>query len=199
MAIYTPDYFAGPDGPLARQLIADYPFATLISHADGVEPQITYLPLLLDGDALLGHVARLNAHWQRFAQGGTIALFHGPHAFVSPRWYMRPADNVPTWNYAVVHVHGRPQLLDENGARSAIERLTARFDPGVATTAPEKVERLLQGIVAFRMPIARLEAKFKLNQNKSAADRDGVIAGLRANGRAEDSAVANWMQAHAGH
>ena len=198
MPLYTPDHFAAPDGPPARALIDTHPFATLITALDGVEPQITYLPLLLDGNDLLGHMAKPNPHWQRFAQGRTVALFHGPHAFVSSRWYQNPADNVPTWNYAVVHAHGRPELLDTSGAHAVLARVTARFEQGPATTAPDKAERLLNGIVAFRMPIARLEVKFKMSQNKSAADRAGVAAGLRATGRPEDRAVADWMQAHAG-
>jgi transcriptional regulator len=192
VTIYIPPYFAG-DAAAAHRLIAEHPFATLITTADGSEPHVTYLPLLLRDDALWGHVARPNPHWERFAAGRTLAIFHGPHAFVSPRWYERPADNVPTWNYAVVHVHGHPELLDDDGAYRVVKDLAGRFDDGVIYTRADRVRGLLKGIVAFRMPVERLEIKLKMNQNKTAADRAGVIAGLRATGRAENAAVADWM------
>jgi transcriptional regulator len=124
-----------------------------------------------------------------------VAVFHGPHAFVSRGWYEHPADNVPTWNYAAVHVSGTPVLVDEAATRDAVDRLAARFEPpSLPPIAEEKITRLLKGVVAFRLPIARLEVKFKLSQNKGPADRAGVIAGLRATGRPEDLATAEWMQ-----
>ena len=192
MSIYIPSHFAG-DEATGRGLIAGHPFATLITTA-AEGPQITHLPLLLDesGTALIGHVARPNPHWRAFGQGETVAIFHGPHAFVSRGWYENPADNVPTWNYATVHVTGRPVLADAAGTRAAVERLAARFEPPeLAPIAEVKLERLLQGIVAFRIPIARLEVKFKMSQNKPAADRAGVIRGLRAGG---ESSTADWME-----
>jgi transcriptional regulator len=153
------------------------------------------LPLLLEDGALWGHMAKPNPHWQAFAGGATFAIFHGPHAYVSPRWYEKPADNVPTWNYAMVHAHGRPETLDEAGKRKALEMVLARFDPQ-APTSEQKKQKLIGGIVAFRMPIARLDAKFKMSQNKTAGDRGGVIKHLRASGRADDAAVADWMSTH---
>jgi transcriptional regulator len=196
LSIYIPRHFVGDDAT-GRQLIADFPFATLVTGgADGV--QVTHLPLLLDesGTRLVGHVARPNPHWQAFAGGRTVAIFHGPHAFVSRGWYRDPADNVPTWNYAAVHVGGTPQLAGPAETRAAVERLAARFEP--ATLPPmreDKVARLVEHIVAFHLPIERLEVKLKMSQNKP-AERAGVIAGLREAGRVEDVAVADWMQAH---
>ena len=195
MALYTPEHFGG-DEPAALQIIQDYPFATLVTSLDGQEPQFTYLPMFMEEGALWGHVAKPNPHWRRFAQGRTYALFQGPHAFVSPGWYAKPSGNVPTWNYAAVHVHGQPEILNEAGARHVVKQLTARFDQGKQFTDPEKVESLLKGIVAFRIPIIWAKSKFKMSQNKSEADRAGVIAGLRATGRPEDRAVADWMEKH---
>ena len=192
--MYIPGHFVGDDAT-GRQLIADFPFATLVTGgAAGVH--VTHLPLLLDDDgaALIGHVARPNPHWQAFAGGQTVAVFHGPHAFVSRGWYANPADNVPTWNYAAVHVSGAPQLADAAATRAAVERLSARFEGGTLPAVREdKFSRLLQGIVAFRLPIERLEVKLKMSQNKP-AERAGVIAGLRASGRADDLATADWME-----
>ena len=194
MAIYTPTYFAGSDERAALALIEAHPFATLITTVPGGETHISYIPILQNGRTLVGHLARVNPHWQQFAEGTTVALFHGPHAFISPYWYENPGDNVPTWNYAVVHVHGRPVVQDDGHTREHLERLFARFDRRALPTAPAKIDRLLNGIVPFHMPIERIDAKFKLNQNKTLADRAGVIAGLRATGRSEDLAMAEIME-----
>jgi transcriptional regulator len=196
MTVYIPRHFEG-DEAAARRLVADYPFAILATGgAAGVH--VTHLPLLLDDDgaALIGHVARVNPHWQAFDSGATVAIFQGPHAFVSRGAYRQPADNVPTWNYAAVHVTGRPLIADAAGTRAAVERLQARFEePGLPAIAAEKLGRLLQGIVAFRLPIERLEVKFKMSQNKP-AELAGVIAALKATGRHDELATAQWMETH---
>lgn len=194
MSLYTPRHFAARNDADALDIIRSCPFATLITAVDGVEPQVTHVPLLLEEGFLWGHVAKPNPQWQAFAQGRTLAVFHGPHQYISPRWYDKPKENVPTWNYAVVHVHGQPEILDVSGARRVVERLTAHYENGQWAAQPQKLERLLGGIVAFRMPLARVEAKFKMNQNRTAADRSGVIATLTATGAAEDAAVADWVR-----
>jgi transcriptional regulator len=198
LSIYIPRHFVGDDAT-ARQLIADHPFAILVTAgAGGV--RVTHLPLLLDddGNALVGHIARPNSHWQAFAQGETVAVFQGPHAFVSRGWYRDPADNVPTWNYATVHVTGHPAILDAAGTRAAVERLSARFeDPALPPVHERKMDGLLNGIVAFRLPVEKLEVKFKMSQNKP-AEVAGVIAGLKATGRPDELATARWMERNGG-
>jgi len=193
MSLYMPAHFAAGRAA-AYTLIDAHPFATLITAVDGEPPRVSHLPLLLDGEALVGHMARPNPHWQCFAQGSTIAVFHGPHGYVSPRWYAEPARSVPTWNYATVHIGGRPQLLPGgDDARDSLLKLTSRFDPQWQAD-PAMVDRLLPGIVAFRMPIASCQTKFKMSQNKTAEDRDCVIAGLLAAGTAEASGLARCMR-----
>lgn len=196
MTLYTPSSFAGTDRAVALQLIAAHPFATLITSVDGEEPRITHLPLLHEDGMLWGHMARANPHWACFERGHTVAVFHGPHAYISPRWYETPAEHVPTWNYAVVHASGQPTLLGADDARRIVSELTAHFDPGFTADAV-RFEKLLPAIVAFRMPLARLDAKFKMNQNRSVTDRAGVIAALGRSEQAEDRAVADWMRTHA--
>lgn len=191
--MYTPRHFAAREAEHARRIISAHPFATLITSPLAGALQITLLPLLLEGDFLYGHVAKPNPHWQAFAQGHTLALFQGPHQYISPRWYETPAEHVPTWNYISVQVHGQPEVLDAAGARGVVERLTAYYEQGQWSAQPDKLERLLPGIVAFRLPLTRIEAKFKMSQNRSAADRAGVMQALHRSGRAEDAAVAEWM------
>jgi transcriptional regulator len=195
LSIYIPRHFAGDDAQ-AREVIAKHPFAALVTAAaDGV--QVTHLPLLLQGGALVGHMARPNPHWQRFGQGETVAIFQGPHAFVSRAWYADAAGNVPTWNYAMVHVTGRPEVLGAEATLAAVTDLSARFEPPCLPPVDAGYrDRLLAGIVAFRLPLARVEVKVKMSQNKPATDRAGVVAGLRAAGDAESLAAAQWMEAH---
>lgn len=204
MTLYVPRQFAAPspDDPVA--LIQTRPFATLVTTVAVAEPQITHLPLLWapggECGVLSGHVARPNPHWQRFAGAHTVAVFHGPHAYVSPNGYAQPEREVPTWNYATVHAHGTPVLVEDRDEKLAmIDVLSARFEGG--SPAPwtrqldaARLDALLGGLVAFRMPIARIDAKFKFNQNKTAADRAGVIAALDARGDDESRAVADWMR-----
>ena len=192
MTTYIPRHFAG-DEAAARRLIEAHPFATLVTAASGT-PHVTHLPLTLEGDALTGHMARPNPHWQAFGAGDSVAIFHGPHAFVSRTWYASPADNVPTWNYAVVHATGRPVLLDDAAARETVEALERRFESAArAPITQARVAGLVKGIVSFRMPIARLEVKLKMSQNKPPEEQARLVAGLRASGGADDLATAAWM------
>ena len=132
--MYLPKAFEITDPMVLRDFIAANSFATLVSTVDG-SPFATHLPLLFDSDqsehgTLLGHVAAANPHWRVF-DGSTeaLAIFHGPHSFISPSWYKtKPA--VPTWNYATVHVYGRPRVIDDKDwLSSLLDRLIAKFDP----------------------------------------------------------------------
>jgi transcriptional regulator len=205
MALYSPRHFAVDDPREAIALMQAHSFATLIT-ADRGEPQVTHLPLLWAPGGvhgvLEGHMARANPHWQRFADGHTLAVFHGPHAYVSPSWYTQPQREVPTWNYATVHAHVAVEVIEARDAKlDLVDRTAAVFESGNAqpwtrSVDGERLEGLLRGIVAFRMPIARLEAKFKMNQNKTAEDRAGVIARLNASGDTVQREVARWMAEH---
>lgn len=189
MTLYIPKYFEGTAAD-TRAVIEGYPFATLITQAPG-GPFITHLPLLLDGDVLIGHLARANPHWRAFPKGETVAVFQGPHAFVSRGWYPDAANNVPTWNFAAVHVTGTPELCE---GRPALEQLEARFEsPALPKIAEEKMAGLVNGIVAFRLPMTRVDVKLKFSQNKTKAELDSLVAGLRATGAPESATAAEWM------
>ena len=202
MSIYIPPPFRSDDRDAALALLRAHPFATLITSVVGQEPHITHLPLLLlDDGQLTGHMARANPHWQAFAQGHTVAVFQGPHAYVSPRWYVNPAREVPTWNFTTVHVHGQPLLIDDAAAKLAVvDATSAAFEPAENPWQRQldetRLQALMTAIVAFHIPLTRLEAKFKMNQNKTPLDRAQVIVGLRASGQADALATADWMQTH---
>lgn len=208
MSLYRPPAFASDDGAAIARLIDEHPFATVIT-AGVSEPQVSHLPLLHrpgpgPHGSLIGHMARANPHWRHFGDAATMAIFHGPHAYVSPSWYAEPASQVPTWNYAVVHVHGRAEIVDDRDATLAtLQQLVGRFEGGRA--APwrlqlegAQLDAMVGAIVAFRIAIERIEAKFKLSQNKDEDDRRRVAAALRNEAFADATATADWMDREAG-
>lgn len=202
MSLYVLPAFGPPGEAEALLLMRAHAFATLITSTPHGEPHITHLPLLLEDDGTLtGHMARANPHWQAFADGHSVAVFHGPHAYISPNWYVDPAREVPTWNYAVVHAHGRPELIESEAERLAVvDRTSAHFElpeaPWTRQVEGARRDALIRAIVAFRIRPTRIESKFKMNQNKTPADRAQVMAQLRASGHPELRAMADWMQHH---
>ena len=186
--MYNPPHFAVDDiGPMLA-LINLSSFATLLT-TEGDDVQVSHAPLILGDDEgepyLIGHLAKANPQWKLFtgAQKAT-AIFHGPHAYISPSWY-ETQKSVPTWNYAAVHVTGSPRYIDNpEKTRFVVEKLSEYFEAGfdqpwTLDKAPaDFIERQLKGIVAFEMPIEHIEGKFKLSQNRSDEDRAGVIKGL---------------------
>ena len=167
--------------------------------ADGA-PDATFLPVLWEGDRLVGHVARANAHWRRIVDGSpALAIVTGPDTYVSPSWYAAKAEHgkvVPTWNYSVVHLRGRITVHDDpNWVRGLVTRLTDRHEadraePWAVTDAPEDyVSKNLRPIVGVELAVESVEAKAKLSQNRSDDDRQGVARGLAADGRDPDGLV----------
>jgi transcriptional regulator len=204
MTLYVPKAFGDNDPALIARLVREYPFATLIT-ATPTQPVITHLPLVYrPGDGphgtLVGHFARANPHVGEVASGESIAVFHGPHAYVSPSWYADPAASVPTWNYAVVHLHGSIALAPDGAAsRTLLDELIAAFESTRAApwrmSLDAPIEAAMIGaIVGFLLPVTRIEAKFKLSQNRSAADCDRVAAALDADGQGDAAATAAWMR-----
>lgn len=186
--MYIPKAFLVSDTAVLQDFIERNSFATLISTVDG-QLFATHLPLILDRTrspqgALLGHVARANPQWRSFdGQQAALAVFHGPHAYVSPSWYATsPA--VPTWNYAAVHAYGVPHIVeDPSWLSDLVDRLIRIYEAGMPQPWPGILPtdfraNLLQAIVGFVMDIDRIEGKFKLGQNRSTADQQGVVRHL---------------------
>lgn len=201
--IYLPEAFNETEREAMHALIESAGFATLIS-ADAADPMITHLPLLLDrsrgaAGTLIGHFARGNPHWRRLQERpDALAVFHGPHAYVSPSWYsVHPS--VPTWNYAVVHARGPARLVEDRAAlEDIIRRLVETFEnPRPAPWRMELPEdfrqRMMGGIVGLEIEIAQLTGKFKLSQNRTLEDRRLVVKALEA-GDCHDQEVAALMR-----
>lgn len=179
--MFVPKHFAVENRELLDGVIRDNPFGLLTGQLDGA-PFASHLPFLLDGERLLSHFARGNPHWQAVdGKKEMLAVFSGPHAYVSPRWY-EPGPAVPTWNYVAVHVGGVPRMIEEPAAvRALLDALVSEYEGGAWTLDgqnPGFLDRMMRGIVAFEMPIARIEGKFKLSQNRPAGDRRNVAVEL---------------------
>jgi transcriptional regulator len=202
--MYVQRSFSEGDRDKLLELVARYPLATVITQG-AAELWVSHVPLLArqrDGALVLaGHVARANRHWRAMEEGAaTTAIFHGPHAYISPTWYAKsPA--VPTWNYVVVHAVGKTRLHhDPRELAEMVQELTERHE-GRQTNAwspaalPANFSQALLGaIVGFEIAVDRLEGKVKLSQNRSAEDRRGVIAQLEAQTSEDARAIAALMR-----
>ena len=205
MTLYIPRHFSQADSGAVRRVVDEFGFATLITAADG-EPMLSHVPVLVehgaDGPvAAIGHVAAANPHAALLGSGPALLVFQGPSGYVSPNWYTAPAQSVPTWNYIAVHLHGTIDRLDTLAQkREIVDALSARHEAALPQPwtsdkmAPQLLEKMLGAIVGFRLRVTRVDAKFKLSQNRSAADRDGVLRGLASRETASDSALADWMR-----
>lgn len=198
--LYVPRFnLMDPDD--VRPFVAHVGTAQLVTVGEDGIPDATFLPVLWEGDRLVGHLARANGHWRRMVDGSpALAVVTGPDAYVSPSWYATKADHgkvVPTWNYSVVHLRGAVTVHDDpEWVRGLVTRLTDRHEqpraePWAVTDAPaDYVDKNLRPIVGVELVVGSVEAKAKLSQNRSDEDRVGVARGLVADGRDPDRLVA---------
>jgi transcriptional regulator len=203
--MYIPKYYRITDEEMINQFIRQNGFATLVS-CDGKIPIATHLPLEFaqneSGEKFLnGHVARANKQWRTFETNDEVlTIFAGPHTYVSARWYDHL--NVPTWNYMVAHVYGKPRLVtDRDELYAMLKQLVDKYEADAVTEKPYRLENLpqdfvekeMKGIVGFQIKISRIEAKFKLSQNRRQPDYNNVIAELEKSDDANAREVAKAM------
>ena len=202
--MYSPAHFQIEDPATLRAFMRQHSFATVITH-DGSAPFATHMPVLHHAEGgthgtLITHMARANPQWQHFADGREVmVIFHGPHAYISPNWYeTRPM--VPTWNYATVHAYGVPRVIEDKAAlRTMLRELVDTFEVGQPqpygdALTDDYIDQLSPGIVGLEIPITRLEAKFKLSQNRTPADQVGVIAALEKSVDQTERELAEMMK-----
>ncbi|SED26439.1 negative transcriptional regulator, PaiB family [Nocardioides exalbidus] len=199
-SLYVPRFnVMDPDD--VRPFVAGVATAQLVTVGDDGLPDATFLPVLWEGDRLVGHLARANVHWRRIVDGSpALAIVTGPDAYVSPSWYATKAEHgkvVPTWNYSVVHLRGQVAVHDDpEWVRGLVTRLTERHESArdepwaVSDAPPDYVDKNLRPIVGVSLLVESVEAKAKLSQNRSDEDRSGVASGLAADGRDPSALVA---------
>jgi transcriptional regulator len=208
--MYLPAHFEETRPAELHALLRSHPLGLLITQDDQGAPVANPIPFMLDAargpcGTLVGHVARANPVWRVAAGGPALVVFQAPNGYVSPNGYASKAEHgkvVPTWNYAVVQARGPLQVLDEAAAaRALVTRLTERHEatqprPWAVGDAPDDyIASMLRAIVCIEIPLVSLVGKFKLSQNRSAADQAGVVATLQAGADSGDHALARWMQA----
>ncbi len=204
--MYVPEAFRVVDEGEIEAFVRRYDFATIATST----PRgllATHVPVVIRRESarliIAGHVARENPHLDAMeGSAESLAIFHGPHSYVSPTWYEHsPA--VPTWNYAVVHAYGHLRVRGERQfILGVLSELVHRYEG--ARPTPWRIEdlptgfhdQLLSRIVGFEMPILRLEAKFKLGQNRPVEDRAGTIRGLEGEASSDASALAQFMRSY---
>jgi transcriptional regulator len=201
--MYVPAAFAESDLTKLHDFIEQNSFGLLVSNVDGL-PFASHLPFLLERQTgpqgtLVGHLARANPQWAAANGQSVLAIFSGPHAYISPTWY--EADHVvPTWNYVAVHSFGRFQIVeDEPSLLQIVQRFVQFYELGMPrpwsfNASTTFMKRMLGQIVGFRIEIDKIEGKWKLNQNHPVERRKKVIAALRQQGDENSQSTAALMQ-----
>ncbi len=199
--MYIPSHFRETDLTHLDWLASHDAFGTLISTVDGA-PFATHLPVLYRRVGaevkLLGHWAKPNPQWRSIEGQRVLFIFHGPHAYISPRWYTNPAQNVPTWNYATAHLYGETKVVHATDElEKIVSALADQYEQGATTPwrlADAADRNRLLGIVGFELRVVDIEVKYKLNQNHVEANVRGAIAGLRAESTRDPGAIVTLME-----
>lgn len=203
--MYIPKAFQNDDIQELTAFMRANSFATLVSILDGA-PFASHIPLVVkvldDSVTLTGHLAKANPHWQAFGNGETLAIFTGPHAYISPSLYEKH-ESVPTWNYIAVHAYGSPVIQELDESPEAVEAMLSSmintYDAGFHaqwdSLSARYREGMMKGIVGFTMSVTRLEGKYKLSQNRSHIDQVHVAHTLSQSGDPVVSDIGVAMQA----
>jgi transcriptional regulator len=203
--MYTPKFNEVSDRAILLEAMRSYSFAILFGPLDCAEGSglhhATHLPLVVRDErahgVLEGHFAKANLHWQSLGNRETLVVFPGPHSYVSPSLYAEEL-SVPTWNYVAIHAYGTVELIEDTTRKEALlEGLIEANEPAYAKqwqNLPDGFRKtMLSGIVGFRIPITRIEGKFKISQNRPPVDRAAVYA-AQANGNPDQQELAKWMK-----
>ncbi len=201
--MYSPPYNHLEDPAELAQFMRANSFALLVTGTGGAL-HASHLPVHMrkSPDALVldMHMARANAQWREFFDDEVMVVFSGPHAYVSPRWY-EDRERVPTWNYAAVHAYGIPRIISEKNLKHASQRrlvalLDSQWLPQFDALPQDYVDRMLDGIVNFEIPVTRVETRWKLSQNRGRREQELIAAALESSADPQDQALARLTRKH---
>lgn len=198
--MYIPTYFKIKEEEIVYSVMKEHSFATLISQHDG-SPFATHLPLILNSEKtnLYGHFARPNPQWKDIENQTVLAIFQGPHCYISPSWY-ETNKAVPTWNYVSVHVYGEVEILqDEQELITSLQELVWKYEAPNSSYQLQDVDndflaKMNKGVQGFKMKISRIEGKAKLSQNHSPERQELVIRQLEQSSNSDEQKIANLMK-----
>jgi transcriptional regulator len=204
--MYIPGANRIEDRAKINAFIHAYGFATVITDRDRLFA--SHLPVLFDesegaNGILRSHMARANEQWRHFqTEREMLCVFPGPHAYVSPSWYVQQ-HTVPTWNYAAVHAYGFPKIVDGRALKKIVVDTTEKYEalmpkPWTLPLSEQEFDGMLKAIVGFTIAITRVEAKFKLGQNRSPEDREGTVRGLADSKHLPSMELAEFTRAQLG-
>jgi transcriptional regulator len=210
--MYIPKFFEETDSGVLHSLIRSHPLGAWVTSVEG-KLVVNHIPFLVDSTQgqhgmLVGHVARANPIWQSLAGTAvdSVVIFQGPQCYITPSWYASKREHgevVPTWNYAVVHAHGAPRVVeDRDWLLKHVTQLSEHHEserevPWSVSDAPRDfIDSLLKSIVGIEIPITRIEGKWKTSQNRSLPDKLGTIAGLHERGDGNSKQMAVLVQKH---
>lgn len=200
--MYIPDYYKNEDADSIRDFIDKNSFAILVSSVDG-KPWATHIPLLFlkhpDGkEVLTGHISRGNKQWKQWDNQEVLAIFQGPHSYISSSWYDH--ESVPTWNYIAVHVYGNLEIIEGEALKNQLDLLVKKFEAGSEKPArleeisKDYLENEMRGIVGFQIEITDIQAASKLSQNKDDKNYNAIINGLEKKRDQNSSLIAKEMK-----
>ena len=198
--MYTPKLYREEDREKIIEFLKQNNFPVVVSH-DGEELVATHLPVEIiagEGDALtiLGHMSRANPQWKSFGEQEVLLIFQGAHTYISPRWYNHV--NVPTWNYMMVHIYGRVQAVEGEELHLLLSQLVGSHEAGTSyrlENLPEDfVQKEMKGVFGFALNVTRIDAGYKLSQNRNDEDHENIIRELEKRGDENSKEVAKGMQ-----
>ena len=198
--MYIPARFENSNGEEVYSFLKQNAFASLVSNVNG-KLWATHLPLMLSGDhrKLHGHVSRANPQWKSFQDVGEVmAIFNGPHAYISSSWYDH--ENVPTWNYIAVHVYGRIRIIEGEELLHSLKQLTDKYEQksarpvAVERMSKEYVDAHIRALVGFEITIDDIQAAYKLSQNRDKSNYENIITQLERRNEEHDVSVASEMK-----
>jgi transcriptional regulator len=201
--MYAPSYHKNENEIELLEFIRQNGFGILVSQVEN-KLWATHLPLILTTDKkLVGHISRGNKQWRELPNGEEVmVIFQGPHTYISSSWYDH--ENVPTWNYEAVHVYGKVQMLNDGELIDSLRQLTDKYEKysvhpiSVDTMSHKFVHSEIRGTIGFEIVINRMEASYKLSQNRDEKNHATIIAELEKRGDENSVAVANEMRKY-GH
>jgi transcriptional regulator len=196
--MYIPSNIKVDDISIAHDFINEFGFGVIVtSSLTG-----THIPFVLHNDegekgVLYSHCARANKHWKELDGSDVLIIFMGPHSYISPSWYAQ-SPGVPTWNYSAVHAYGKVSLLNDTQTLEAVEEVVNKYEPDLLVKrdiiTDEFRDKLLSGIVGFKIEISDIECKLKLGQQRKAEDQSGVYNALLNSSDLDAQSLAQHMK-----